>query len=105
MTESELQSFINADLKSMGIKFFHDQKGRTRGNKRQRAGLPDLLIFPKNGTVHFVEVKTPTGKLRPQQIEFMYWAYDNGYTFNIIRCEYDWEQFKTFYLKKNKKML
>lgn len=32
------------------------------------AGVPDRIVFFPNGDVHFVEMKSPTGSLRPNQV-------------------------------------
>lgn len=85
MSEADLQSACNAYLHRRGIRFFHDQKGRSSGGKRQRAGLPDLVIWPGKGRTLFVELKSTKGRLRTQQLEFRDWAHGNGYVFEVAR--------------------
>ena len=93
MTERELQEKINADLRKRGIKFIHLAKGRTFKQTSRTGGIPDLLIFPKNGLVLFVELKTEKGKLKPQQIEWQLWAKEKNYYFSVIRNYEQWELF------------
>lgn len=41
-----------------------------KGSKMREPGTPDLLVMFANGSVHWVELKTPNGKLQPQQIQW-----------------------------------
>jgi len=47
-------------------------------------GFPDLLVL-YNGTVYFAEVKTPTGKQRPDQINFMNILRERGFIYEVVR--------------------
>ena len=47
--------------------------------------MPDLLIFPKNGHVFAVELKTGTGQLNEKQIEWRARWISKGYNYYIVR--------------------
>jgi len=66
MTEQQIQSDISEYLKWAGWFVFkiHQQ------GKYCYKGITDLIAI-KNGTTAYIEVKTPTGKLRPEQVKFM----------------------------------
>ena len=66
MSEAELQAQCNAYLRTIGAHFIHLESGR--GSKYLYAsGIPDLLIYYKGKHI-LVELKTPTGKLKPSQV-------------------------------------
>lgn len=90
MSEYELQKAINADLKKLGIRFKHDEKGRGK-NRTHRGGWPDLIIFPGKSRVFFLELKSDSGQLKPSQEEFIEWGKENGYPCYVAR---NWEQWK-----------
>ncbi len=52
-------------------------------------GFPDLLILNNNGETYYVEVKTPTGKQRPDQINFMNEIRRRGHKYLIARSVND----------------
>lgn len=52
-------------------------------------GFPDLLILSNNGITYYVEVKTPTGKQRPDQIKFMNEIRKRGHIYLIARSVND----------------
>lgn len=52
------------------------------------SGFSDLIILA-NQTIYFCEVKTPTGKQRPDQIKFMNAVRERGYTYFIARSVND----------------
>jgi hypothetical protein len=91
--EADLQVYINKDLKKLGIKFIHLERGRRAKNNHVK-GIPDLMIFPGEGKVFFVELKWGNGKLRKEQIEFLEWCKDWGYKFYIARSIDEWELIK-----------
>lgn len=51
-------------------------------------GFPDLLILHKS-IAYFVEVKTPTGKQRPDQKRFQEIVESRGFIYIIARCVED----------------
>lgn len=52
-------------------------------------GFPDLLILDCNGRTYYVEVKTPTGKQRPDQINFQKEIERRGHIYLIARSVND----------------
>ena len=52
-------------------------------------GFPDLLILSNDGITYYVEVKTPTGKQRPDQIKFMNEIRRRGHIYLIARSVND----------------
>ena len=81
MKESELQSLVNEYLRKVGISdniwkhpptkgmFYHIQKGQGT-NQTQRKGIPDILIWTKQG--HFaIELKSDGKKATKEQDEWL----------------------------------
>jgi len=70
MTENELQKECVKYLKEKNILYYHAGfRGLHRaGASKNSVGWPDLFIFPEGGKPKFVELKGPTGNLRPEQI-------------------------------------
>lgn len=63
MTEAQLQKLVVETAEWAGFLWFHDTDSR-----RNKAGLPDLiLVHPRTGRLIFAELKSATGKERPQQ--------------------------------------
>lgn len=80
--ESELQNQIAAECRLRGWNAFH-------GNMRQRTartiGEPDFIIAADKGRVFFVECKTRTGKLSPEQAAIGFQLQKNGHKFCVVR--------------------
>jgi hypothetical protein len=86
MTEHEIQSDIIALLESHGALVIRMNAGRGRYNQRLApAGTPDLLALLETGETIWIEVKTPTGKLRPEQVAMHERLCDMGHTVIIAR--------------------
>ena len=69
-TETEIKKEISDYLKACGYKVYRMQAGRISKNMHNNeAGTPDLFCVGRHGNCFWVEVKTPTGKLRPAQVE------------------------------------
>jgi hypothetical protein len=64
--EHELQRLCEQELSRRGMVFLHL---RTKQQAAACPGLPDLVIFPGNGFVLFVELKSFTGKLEEDQVK------------------------------------
>jgi hypothetical protein len=94
MSEKELQKKITNDLSDNGIKYLHIEKGRYNNSKQHRSGIPDLIIFPGNGSTFFIELKSPTGKLKKEQQLFQQWALQINYKFYVIRTLVEWSYIK-----------
>jgi hypothetical protein len=39
-----------------------------------KKGIADLMIIAPGGRAHFLEVKAPTGRMRPEQLQFETWC-------------------------------
>ena len=93
MIEKDLQSKCNKYLRDNGIIYWHRQKGRTHKPISQnflildnvKLKYPDLIIMPFNAYCFFVELKTDTGKLSEEQINFMKYSEIKGYDFYIVK--------------------
>ena len=76
MTEHDIQSLIRAELSSRGFCVFRANVGKVkmRDGRWFETGLPkgfSDLFAVKDGKIYFIEVKTPTGKVRPDQEHFL----------------------------------
>ena len=87
--ESELHQKIESELKRRRWLFIHSRTDRATTTAK---GVPDFVIFPGQGKTIFVEVKTKTGKLRPEQRAWQYCAEILVYEFRIVRS---FEEFLT----------
>lgn len=74
MTEDELLKAIIQTAHLFGWRCFHQRAGRTAGGSWARttegdSGFPDLVLaHPRRpGVVLFIECKSATGRLRPEQ--------------------------------------
>lgn len=76
MTEHEIQNAIRLELSKYGFCVFRANVGKVKMQDGRwfNTGLPngfsDLFAI-KDGRVYFLEVKTPTGKVRPEQEQFI----------------------------------
>jgi hypothetical protein len=61
MSEAQFQQRIIDYCELRGLLVFHDNDSR-----KNRAGFPDLVIVGAHGVI-YAELKTDTGKLRPDQ--------------------------------------
>jgi hypothetical protein len=50
-----------------------------------RRGIPDLVILPPDGRAAFLEIKSPTGRLSPEQQDFGAWCAAHGYRWGVAR--------------------
>lgn len=67
-TEAQFQADVVDRARALGWLVFHDRDSRTA----IAAGLPDLiLLHQKSGRIIFAELKSPTGRIRPGQREFL----------------------------------
>lgn len=65
MTEADLQRAVIDIIRWLGLHYFHDNDSR-----RNRAGFPDLVVAGSQGFL-FRELKTETGRLRPEQLDWI----------------------------------
>lgn len=64
MTENELDRAIRRLCKDLNLRLYH-----THDSRRSPAGFPDLVIVGPYGVL-YIELKSMTGKLRPEQAEW-----------------------------------
>lgn len=75
-SENRIQSEIMVELSKRRHKVWRANAGRVQDArtgtwiKLLPRGFSDLFGFKSDGTAIFIEVKTPVGKLRPEQIKF-----------------------------------
>ena len=62
---------------------------RARMDKRSPfpVGWPDFTVFLPNGRTVFLEVKTPTGKFGPLQLETLHALEDQGFSYTVPRSD------------------
>lgn len=65
MTESDLQRACIDLCRWLGLAWFHDNDSR-----RNRAGFPDLVVCGTKGFL-FRELKSESGRLRPEQMDWL----------------------------------
>lgn len=84
MSEAQFQQRIIDYCQLRGLLVFHDNDSR-----RNRAGFPDLVVAGAHGVI-FAELKTETGKLRPEQETWLLKLRAAGSTAYLWRPS-DWE--------------
>ena len=65
MSEADLQRAVIDLIRWLGLAYFHDNDSR-----RNRAGFPDLVVAGSGGFI-FREIKTETGRIRPEQLDWL----------------------------------
>jgi hypothetical protein len=85
MTERELQKQCLEYLRARSVRYSRTENGHKGRNLHGRIGEPDITCFPGYGYVVFFELKTATGKQRPEQVEFQRWAEANHYRYFVVR--------------------
>lgn len=75
--EHYIQNDIRVKLAQAGYIVFRTNVGKVKTSDGRwfdtglPTGFPDLIGYkPENGKIYFIEVKTPKGKRRPDQIRF-----------------------------------
>jgi hypothetical protein len=67
MSEKELQQTIVDTARLLGWMVYH-----THDSRRSEPGFPDLvLVHPKRGRLMFVECKSATGRVTPEQTAWL----------------------------------
>jgi len=93
MTEKLFQGRVEQALKVAGFAVYH-----TWSSLHSTKGFPDLIaIHPKRKKIMVVEVKSETGKLRPEQNDWLEWFSLCGIDARVLRpSEFDtfWEDIK-----------
>jgi hypothetical protein len=65
MTEADLLRAVTDLARWLGLRYFHDNDSR-----RNRRGFPDVVAAGVGGVI-FRELKTATGRLRPEQMDWI----------------------------------
>lgn len=78
MTEAELQRAVEKLCDKYSLLFFHD-----RDSRKNPPGLPDLVIV--GNVVLWVELKSATGTLKPEQRTWRYALEDAGQQYRLWR--------------------
>jgi VRR-NUC domain len=91
MIEHDLQKMCEDYLKDHDIEYYHSGfRGlHKKGVSKNKKGYPDLFIFI-DSTVIFIELKTKTGILSPDQENKISRLESKGYKCYIVR---EWKQF------------
>lgn len=90
--EAAIQDSIRAALAQAGYIVFRTNVGKVKTadgrwfDSGLPTGFPDLVGFkPENGKVYFIEVKTPTGHRRKDQINFANFLRDKCAIYGVAR--------------------
>ena len=92
MKETDLQNLIRIELSKHGIVFRrHVGEFITQNGTSVKIGVPGEsdLEFIGNGFVAFIEVKTPTGRVRSEQLKFIEKMHSMGHKAGIARSVED----------------
>ena len=83
MTEAALQANVLEAARLGGWLYFHDNDSR-----RNRAGfLDNVFLHPETGRLLFVELKSATGRIRPEQQQWIDALHRGGHTVRVWRPE------------------
>lgn len=85
--EAELHNQIELDIRARRWLYIHSRTDRATTTAK---GVPDFVVFSGGGKVLFIEVKTKTGKLSPEQRAWQYCSEALDYQFHIVRSMADW---------------
>lgn len=90
--EALIQDSIGVALAQAGYIVFRANVGRVKTADGRwfesglPSGFPDLMGFkPENGKIYFIEVKTPTGHRRKDQINFANFLRDKCAIYGVAR--------------------
>lgn len=101
LREHDIQNEIRLRLSEMGYAVFRTNVGTfsTSDGRYIKSGLPkgfSDLIAVRGGRIYFIEVKTPTGRVRPEQETFLAVMRDRyGCAAGIVRSVSDAEELVT----------
>src|SRR5690606_34562399 len=103
MSEAAIQSAIMDYLRYAlpgTYRAFHvnnTPRSAIHGAKLKRIGLvsggADIVVVRNGGSVCFIEVKGPKGRLSPTQAEFSTWCGENQVPFGVVRSVGDVQAF------------
>lgn len=80
--EADLHAQIFDECRRRGWIVFH---GAMSERTHRTKGEPDFIILKDSGVVLFVECKTATGKLSPDQLAIKAWASKLGHVIHVVR--------------------
>lgn len=80
--EERLHNDIIKFCRDSGWIYFH---GSMAHKTLRTVGEPDFTILANNARVFFIECKTKTGKLSPEQLALKLWAEKLGHTIHTVR--------------------
>lgn len=90
--ESVIQDSIRVALAQAGYIVFRTNVGKVKTadgrwfDSGLPVGFPDLMGFkPENGKIYFIEVKTPQGKRRADQVRFAKNLHDKCAIYGVAR--------------------
>lgn len=90
--EQAIQDSIRVALAEHGYIVFRTNVGKVKTADGRffdtglPSGFPDLMGYkPDNGKIYFIEVKTPKGKRRPDQIRFAQNLRDKNVIYGVAR--------------------
>lgn len=90
--EQAIQNDIRVKLAQAGYIVFRTNVGKVKTSDGRwfdtglPTGFPDLMGYkPDNGKIYFIEVKTPKGKRRPDQIRFAQNLRDKHVIYGVAR--------------------
>lgn len=90
--EAAIQDSIRVALAENGYIVFRTNVGKVKTADGRffdtglPSGFPDLMGYkPDNGKIYFIEVKTPKGKRRPDQIRFAQNLRDKHVIYGVAR--------------------
>lgn len=95
ITEADIQSKIRIELTRLGHTVFRVNVGsvRTSDGRIFKTGLPkghsDLYGFRPDGQIFYIEVKSVSGKIRPEQIKFLRTMKDRGALVGVAKSVED----------------
>lgn len=81
-TESRLHTAVLDECRRRGWIAFH---GSMAHRAMRTIGEPDFCVLADRGRIFFVECKSATGKLRPEQAALSAWASRLGHTIHVVR--------------------
>ena len=80
--ESRLHRQIMDECARRGWQFFH---GSMAHRSMMTRGMPDFVIQADGGSTFYVECKSRTGKLSPEQAGVIAWAARLGHVVHVVR--------------------
>ena len=92
MTEIDIQNAIRLELSKYGVCFRMNTGVFKQGDRSIKCGVKGMsdLLFIRDGKAYWLEVKTPTGRIRPEQEKFLAVMRDRyGCVCGIVRSVQD----------------